>query len=325
MLYLYGIWIFNFSINIVAFLFHIIAMYVLISCKHKTNQLVILINLSITEIFFILRNATNNMVRLLRYKKNVPTDHHSLIIILKNIHPGAYDQANSFTFFTLSAQLVLIMVTLTLDRLVCAQKPIWYVLHMKILVVVRILGGCWCFSIIVGVFYSICLSYRTSFLAMFSCIGIIYFLFAVLTYIIIGFKIRTSDRRFSTANQRNQSSKVKFKKYYMVPGLIMLTYFLFYAIPFLIVRFWINERALSKADVVLSATLNIVMDLGIISDVLVFILLTPHYRELLHRRFLFYRRKKMTLTRHGCRNSHIAVNNSKGVIRKVAVVSLMSE
>ena len=106
--------------------------------------------------------------------------------------------------------------------------------------------------------------------------GIIYIIFTIVTYAIIIKRIRKSRELFRTSNEIGS-----VKKEFLVPTILIITYFAFYMIPMAIMDFipWKGNEVKVFTGYIRHKVLLILPVLGMISDAVVYIFLNKHYRK----------------------------------------------
>lgn len=273
---LYAIWTVNVAINIATLFAHVTGMYAIMIHRQATNQTLILFNLSVTEFLQSLRSIVNNIARLIMYHNGYKD---TMFDMLMNIHPRVYEELNCFFYLAPSIQLVLLMMVLTVDRLICSINPLKYLIRFRINIVKRLVISCWIFSIVLGIVYAIFPKFKTLLIMIFTVIGWFYFIFAIVSYIIIVRKIRSPNRKCREPSHQHKLQRQRFRKCYTVPGLIILSFFFLYGIPFLTIKFGIDRSHIGMDALILNAGLAIAMDVGLMSDAFIYIVLTPHFRK----------------------------------------------
>lgn len=239
----------------IALLFHIIGITATSLYKKRTSQNLLLFLLSAVEtglivIGIILR--TNYEIKFL------PKLLHHIIKGLEEM----------FIF-----QLVFTMYILTCDRLLCVIDPLKY--HTKIT------KTTWkiCFvitldiSILLAVLENI-LNHPFTVICIFFVIGILYILMAITTYGIVVYKLKKSNQEFTPSGNCCRS---KMKKQFLVPGVIILTFLVFYVIPYSVQRVILRNRPGVRAGVC-----QVMQMFGLIIDPIIYIFLTKHYRTLIY-------------------------------------------
>ena len=279
MIYMTTIWTIDILMNCIGFFVHSLGIYAIIACKKKSNQVLILFNLSLVEIMIIMYMVANDIIRLGRYKNNDVMTTSLMESMMMNRFPAVYQEINFFIYLSIGVEMIFVMVVLTMDRLIFVLNPLRYKAQFTRSTLRKILIASWIISFIFGALYAAFKAFAI--LCIFGTIAIGYVVLAAVTYTIIYFKSRNSNLQFQ-ANRSKGSHKTphesKFRKDYMIPGLIILTYILCYILPFALTRAWIRITELTVEKCILHECLAIVLDIGFLSDALVYVMLTKHFR-----------------------------------------------
>lgn len=262
-----------------------IGIYAIISYGKWTNQSLTVLCLSLTELLVMLVEMV--LETNVKYKALLPEKLVKFCWIME---------------LALIYYALYVICILTIDRLVCAINPLKYKSRMTSSKVKKMLFTSFPISIASGVLARV-LPYEKVgkwvdlYLVVF-CAS--YALFAIVTYIYI-IIVMTKSRAEVGATHR-QSNRLD-RRQFMVPALIIFTFFIFYLIPFPI-RLMKVESA--KWQLVKDQTCKLMAQVGIVVDPMIFVLLTPHYRLIAFKRF--------------CIPCKYRVNNSAGNVN-IATIS----
>lgn len=279
------IWFVDIAANCLAFIMHILGIFAILNCRRKTNQLFILLNLSLIEAFATVYSVANDLYREAKYGNKLFNSSEIMEAALVNKLPPVYQEISFTVYYATAIELVLICLILTLDRLVSVQYPFKYKAYVTRHKLKVILIATWCVSGVMGVLYGVFPFTIKVLVLIFLFIAFLYLILAVITYSLILHKIRHPLRTVSSNSKNETVHKVRFKKQYMIPALIIATYFLFYAIPSLIQRFWIRSNELTYYKFILHECLSILLDIGLICDAVTYVFLTKYLRQIICRQF----------------------------------------
>ena len=120
------IWSFDISINIIAISFHCLGLYAIKKCGKKSNQKLILMSLSISEMLGAFYMLANDILRQIRYHPNMFHTVESMEKILANRLPPIYHEISFCLYLGSLFEILFILFILTVDRLVCASNPYQY-------------------------------------------------------------------------------------------------------------------------------------------------------------------------------------------------------
>ena len=247
--------------SIIGLLLHLIGVYTLKVRTKWNNQVIILMNLSLTEIILITNDIILSSMRLNGCHSY---DYKSF--------PEFYRKIFTFLVFFGIPEITLSLILLTIDRLICVLSPLNYriVAEEKSLFQKMVIGS-WLISITSGL---LTLSPKTIEVGIMFCYitGPFTVILFFTTYIIIAFKIKMSKSALeSNANASQRSEQVIIKKHHLVPGLIISTFVLFYIIPFTLKVFYQFN----------SIFIALCPSVGYISDALIYIFLTKDNRDII--------------------------------------------
>ena len=119
-------WVLSTTTNCVSFTLHALGIYSINAHKKKTNQMLILTNLSIVEMLSTIHAITSDTVTLNRYRDVQFNSTKIMHEVMINTHPPLYQEISLCLYFLLGMQIVLIMTILTTDRLICVINPLKY-------------------------------------------------------------------------------------------------------------------------------------------------------------------------------------------------------
>ena len=280
------IWSIDIILNCLGFMLHCLGIYAVISSKRRTNQTVILASLSFTELFCTMYMATNDIIRQVRYDgymfDNPERMKHYIIV---NILPPIYNEINFALYFVSGIQLILVCSILTADRLLCALNPLKYKIHVtKKRLMISIIVS-WIISILLGICYGLFPKSIPVLIGFGCCVAATYLFLAIFTYTLICYKLKISIRKSNTGSTQVRRG-IQFEKQYMIPGLIIMTYFLLYFTPVLIQRFAMRPGLLTKRKCLIHESLAILTDFGIICDALIYEFLIKDFRKLILAKLL---------------------------------------
>ena len=270
-----------------AILLHSLGMYLLKQIKEtRTNQNTILMHLSLIEII------TSSFVIIF----NVST-HFKILDVYVN-----YNFALSFHLFGEGIYLIFyfIMIILTIDKVAVSLLSLKYGVIMTCKKTKIILTLCWLIGIICG---GIFIALRSTEIP--SMIHIIadgcFLILAVTTYIFILYQIHKRRKLLqtntNTHSMRDNNRGQIFPKFYVVTGLVVLSFILFVAIP-TIFKFFTTQ--LKPVEV---AVLQLLWSLNDIVDPCIYIFLQKPVRILLGR--------KMKTRRNTKKNSSVEKRDPK--------------
>jgi hypothetical protein len=267
----------------IAILLHCIGLFAIYLYQKKTNQNLILSFLSFAEILIALCGIAFNI--------DAETS-----IIWK--HPELFDACVTIPNISIY-ELVLMMYILTVDRMICVVNPLKYKLRMtrtkiKILILIS-----WIISITLGVLReTIPYPGKKWINVIFTGIGVLYIIVVIVTYSIVIIRVKRSRELFRTTNVNQE---IKFKKEFLVPGLIILTLILFYAIPYPIYQLTpFNPRTLKEwqTQYIRDRVCEILQVFGLVIDPIIYVFLTKHYRDIIMKKCVTCRRSNEAQVQH---------------------------
>ena len=238
---------------------HALGIFAIVSHPTKTNQTLILFSLSVVEIIFIICKVIDIVSGF-----SVP--------ISELCGVGA------------SCELLLLMHILTADRLGSVINPFRYKLYLSRSRLKKVIFVSWVFSLIYGVVNGVVVRIELAMNCVLIAIGILYIILVIITYSVIIYKMRRSRIQFNTTtttNQSQQQQRIMIKKEFLVPTLIIVSFLVFYAFPYLLVVFVYSVDDSLQTRYITIHSLNIFFMFGHIFDPLVYIFLTKNYRDII--------------------------------------------
>lgn len=169
------------------------------------------------------------------------------------------------------------MYTLSFDRMICIINPLKYEARLTRERIRGIFVGCISFVITLFIYLFnreklFIFSARLIFYVAALMNGI-YVIFAMITYIVVFYKVRKSTRSVQSSGV---SQGEQMKKLFLVPGIIIGTYIVFYVIP---LALYLVKILPLEINVFEQCVERLVADIGLIVDPLTYIFLGKHYRN----------------------------------------------
>ena len=130
-------------------------------------------------------------------------------------------------------QLVFVMHILTGDRLGSVASPFKYKIYMTRCRMKQVIFVSWVVAIIFGLVDVLVVGAGDSVEYLLITIAILYVISVVVTYSFIISKIIKSRKQFSSKTTRHSHQQINFKKEYLVPTMIIVSFFLLYFVPYL--------------------------------------------------------------------------------------------
>ena len=255
-------------ITTAAFVFHLLGLLAIHLHKRKTNQNIILCSLSLTELLLSLHSLLYNILA-------VQSQHYVDLLAVPSGRP--FETLMYAVFYVGYFEMILSMFVLTLDLLLCALHPLKYRTRMTRARTSILVGVTWCVATILGVGVSFSWRNRAIVDTCSSALGVSYLVFLLIAYSFVIRRIRTSNRRFSETRTGGRISNAGsgqgaglFRRQYLVPSVIILSFVLFYYVPYAVAVFVGYHQVLYLAG-----------NCGLLVDALTYIFLSSHYRECL--------------------------------------------
>ena len=263
-------------LHIVSIGLHCLGIYLLLNLKHeKSNQPIILMNLSTAEIFMSAFDLVYNVMLKQKIGGNI----------------SEYFYIIQCTCFVIPSFLILTF--LALDRFFEVYLNLKYPIYFSRKTVLRWLLACWMLGLIQGVIMVtlqvVCDigALRYIFVILFPFFEFIFFTVAVTAYSYLYIKYRKMQRKVPSLQH---TSMVFRRRKMFVPTLILFTFFLFAIIPdqLHLFMFYVYRRG---SDLMMSIILTLYVT-GFICDACIYIFLQKGVRILLM--------KKLCIRRSNC-------------------------
>ena len=263
---MHSILVFKIILSTIGLLFHLVGVYALKMSKKWNNQVIILLNLSISEIITLINDIVDDSIDFILHKNTNQYD------------TDAYKKTSRLIQYTVISEVNLTLMLMTVERLICIVSPLNYnVIIQEKSVIQKMILLSWGRSILTGVLTLFPKTYAVVDIIGYASIIITLSLF-VITYTVIGYKIKMSGR--SVQNNVNTSQR-RVQKYHLVPALIILTFVILYGIPLTLRVFYVNIHPLAKISPLLVLCLRCVPTIGFIADALIYIFLTKDNRDVI--------------------------------------------
>ena len=275
----------SFTACAVGLFVHSLGVYALLMCRKRNNQVTILFVLSISEMCFLVCEIIANAMLLQCHDQQIFFNSSNIADFKDTIYPDVYKKVEAVLNHLVICMVNSMLITLTMDRLLCVLCPLKYKLarHKHVLNKVLVLTGVT--SLLLGLLALSEDTISTSIVTNFVLASASLITFAI-TYTIIAVKIKRSNK-ISNCNRGAMSIKKKrkvFRNQYLVPFLVTATYITMYFVPVCLV-FYMKQRELSQHVYNVYRGLWFVVDVGAISDPVIYILIVKSYREVLLQRF----------------------------------------
>ena len=276
----------------VGLLLHIIGLYVLKVNKKLNIDSYILINLSVAEVILLINQIIKSSMGMNKYSDKYYTDGNNFPILEYKTFSNVYMQIVVLIKYTGCCEVNLLLIFLTIERLICVLSPLRYHIRLKEKsIYLKSIIYSWLISIISGL-----LTLSPTTLIVTGMCGYCAVAFAVLlfivTYTVIGWKIKVSRSAFKVKAQANGQGG--FKKHHVVPGFIILTFCIFYALPFTLELFYLYKVPFNKKIHIFILCAETAGTAGIVSDALIYIFLMKTNRDIIVRKILPSSRKQDT-------------------------------
>ena len=266
---------------------HCIGIYALAKTRRKTNQVIILLNLSISEIIMLSSFAVSSVAGLVFYKE---ANYEEAVIFNDYRYSSLPDIFVIWKGYATQLAVALTSITLmflTTDRFIHTVLPFWFAAAAEDKSVFKkLIVGSWIFSVLFCLLVTKEISIVTRFTLGLTILAI---LTIVVCYAIILIKIRHSRRNVLARGQISQrrEGRIASRKHQLVPGLIIVTFFFFYVISYSIYSLYFNKniKNFSKDDHPgVELTLMAVIS-GLISDALIYVFFTRENRKIVVKLF----------------------------------------
>ena len=182
-------------------------------------------------------------------------------------HRIVYDIFHLFACIAMQ-EVLFMMIILTADRLVCIINPLLYKLRVTETRLKKLICVSWTLSLV----FSLLFIFKQVVVpvVIFILFGSIYILLVIATYSIGIVKIRQARVQL-----RNNVPHSRFRKEFLVPGLIISTYILLYFVPLL------TEWLFNGGEVVFKEVLRLLVKSGLGGDPMIYVFLTKRYRDII--------------------------------------------
>ena len=260
---------------VVGLLLHGVGIYTLKMRKKHNNQVTILMNLSTAEILLLVNIIIGDSIGIIersdKYYQNVSKE-----------LPEIYKQIYTLIFYLAASEMDFSLMLMTIERLICILSPLHY--HIVVeeeSILQKVLTCSWIFSILSSL---LTISPKTKIVAerLAVIIQFIVIILFLVSYILIGLKIKKSKRSLQiTTNTSQTDESSSIKKHHLVPLAIILTYVIFYIIAWQISIFYIVRLQSTKRTHILFECMYFFPIAACISDALIYIFLTKGNRQII--------------------------------------------
>lgn len=262
--------IMNLAQYFINLLLHLIGLFALYYYKKRTNQNVVMSLLSLNEIILIIAGIICQTWEQLRF---LPLLWYRVAYVIKEM--AIY-------------QLVSLMYMILIDRLVCVIDPLKYKSRMtstrlKLSALFTLLV-----SLATAVFQATHAQYKEKVCSVFIAIAVVHFILATYTYIRIFISVRKSRNQFGTPKANANNDSKDFRKRFLVPGVIVTNFVVFYIIPYSVYRFTHRsvrqDAEMEVDDYVFMKISRFLTVIGLGADPVTYVLLTKHYRDIVREK-----------------------------------------
>ena len=195
--------------------------------------------------------------------------------------PEIFKQIYIFISYFGGCEMQSLLMILTVERLICILSPLHY--HIVVeekLIIQKIVLCSWLFSFMLS-FLAFVPKANVEAGIFIIIIQITVVILFLISYILIGLKIKMSKSSLqSTANTSQTDESTCIKKHHLVPVAIILTYIIFYVIPWQIVFYIDNLQSTMKIRI-LFEIIQLFGIIGCLSDALIYIFLTKGNRDII--------------------------------------------
>ena len=173
-----------------------------------------------------------------------------------------------------------IMLFMTLDRLMAVVLNLKYRLYWRVSRTKKVLAAIWIFGLFLTVCFGVLPEYtsrsihkliRIIHIYLQLAFSIVFVVTALLTYEIIFWKYKVSRNSLETDSSNGNGQYQNSPTHFYIPALIIFTYLIFNATPYIMIIFIDKYVA---GDIA-----HILFDLGYMSDALIYIFLQPKVRK----------------------------------------------
>ena len=267
---------------VVGLLLHGVGIYTLKMRNKHNNQVTILMNLSTAEILLLVNIIIGDSIGIIER-----SDKYYQNVIINSAFgskelPEIYKQIYTLIFYLAASEMDFSLMLMTIERLICILSPLHY--HIVVeeeSILQKMLICSWIFSILSSL---LTISPKTNIVAerLAVIIQFIVIILFLVSYILIGFKIKKSKRSLQiTTNTTQTDESSSIKKHHLVPLAIMLTYVIFYIIPLEIFIFYIVKLQSTNSTHILFECMYFFPIAACISDALIYIFLTKGNRQII--------------------------------------------
>lgn len=249
---------------------HGFGIFAIVSHAKKSNQTILVFSLSSSEISIIINILCTILItkfELLHLQGIWERASSTILYIVRN--------------FTL-LELFLVMIILTVDRLGSAINPIRYKIWMSRSRMKKVIFVSWIASLICGILTLVVRDILHAMQYILTGIGSLYIILVIATYSFIIYKVNQSREQFRLPTSRQSHEGMKFKKEYLIPTLIIISFIVLYYLPLVIITILQSRGYLRTITIDLY---NLLICLGLIFDPMIYVFLTKHYRDIIVRRF----------------------------------------
>ena len=273
---IYVIWVIGFIINGFGVLLHLIGILAIIMSKSRSNQTIILLNLSIVDIMLLWWLLSTKIYQYITFTSNVYKDQKKILDVMWIKLPIVYEELKGATYYLLGSQLIFVMTVITTDRLIAIRKTFFYKHRVTRSIIWKLLVAGWLYSTVVGIIRGVFPKAQSILYGFLSCLWIVYLLLAINTYVIIFLRIRASRLRFVSGRSTERISW----KFYLVSGLIVMSCFFFYLIPGVMMTMIKASEHLTREKLLIHEGLVMVTGVGLVSDALIYVILQKDFRNI---------------------------------------------
>ena len=242
-----------------------------IYCLHKSKkvqkiQRVILTNLSVTELVMTVTFSCDVYFKFLSHDES---------------RVKTFKQVYEYIKTGLFCNYLLCMMLMTGDRLLCALLCLTYKVHVTKSRLIKVIIFIWLLSL-----FFVSIAYFPSGGAyMVKFVGCCFLFITILTYSTIAYKLNQRSRQFATVTQATNNNRNQFRKHYVIPLLILITFVIFVAIPF-------DLRVFMESSLYLDLFRYLLGSVNFIMDPLIYVFLHQEIRKTALNTLRCFRGKK---------------------------------